>query len=288
MLIKTPQDINNIIENGKRLGDVLDRLEDMCKPGVTAWEIDATAEKMIIAAGGRPAFKGYKTHVADRPFPATICASFNSEVVHGIPRKNAVLKEGDIFSIDIGMDWPAFAKAKAGDAHPNAYKAKTGKANKNKIRGVYTDTAFTVAIGSIPPKTQKLLEVTRESMERGIAAALPGNSIADIGKAVENYVRSQGKYGIVRDLVGHGVGHAVHEEPFIPNYYDPSLESIKLRPGMVIAIEPMIALGSWEVVTLNDGWTIAMADNSLSAHFEHTVIITEEGNIVATRRPSEK
>lgn len=278
MLIKTQQDINNIIENGKRMGEILEKLEAMCKPGVSAWEIDVAAEKMIVAAGGRPAFKGYKTHVADRPFPATICASFNSEVVHGIPRKNAILNTGDIFTIDIGMEWPTHARPEG---------ATKGKPGKNKVRGVYTDTALTVAVGSIPAKTQKLLDVTRESMERGIAAALPGNSIADIGKAVEGYVRSQGKYGIVRDLVGHGVGHNVHEEPFIPNYYDESLESIKLRPGMVIAIEPMIALGGWQVVTKNDGWTISMADNSLSAHFEHTIIITEEGNIVATRRPQE-
>ncbi len=286
MLIKTSQDINNLIENGKRMGEVLERLEGMCKPGVSAWEIDQAAEKMILEAGGRPAFKGYRTHVADRPFPATICASFNAEVVHGIPRKNAILKEGDIFSIDIGMVWPFVKNKEKATAGAGPRLGAVGV--RNKTRGVFTDTAVTVAVGAIPDKTRKLLDVTRESMERGIAAALPGNSIADIGKAVESYVRSQGKYGIVRDLVGHGVGHEVHEEPFIPNYYDKSLESIKLRPGMVIAIEPMIALGDWRVETMDDGWTIKMSDNSLSAHFEHTVIITEDGNIVATRRPSER
>jgi len=272
VLIKTQQDINNIIENGKRMGEILEKLEAMCQPGISAWEIDQAAEKMIIAAGGRPAFKGYRTHVSERPFPATICASFNEEVVHGIPRKDAILKEGDVFTIDIGMEWPHGAE----------------QAKDKKQRGVFTDTAVTVAVGSVADKTRKLLDVTRESMESGIIAAVPGNSIADIGKAVESYVRSQGKYGIVRDLFGHGVGHAVHEDPFIPNYYDKSLESIKLRPGMVIAIEPMISLGGWQVETMDDGWTIKMSDNSMSAHSEHTVIITEDGNIVATRRPSEK
>ena len=269
MIIKSAKDIKNILENGKRMGEVLEKLMAMCQVGVSAWDIDQAAEKLIIEAGGRPAFKGYQTHVSDRPFPATICASFNEEVVHGIPRKNAILKNGDLFSIDIGMEYPA------------------RRTTRSKERGTFSDTAVTLAIGSVPEKSKKLLDVTRESLEEGIKAAQPGNSIAAIGRAVESYIRSHGKYGIVRDLVGHGVGHKVHEEPQIPNYYDPSLESVKLRPGMVIAIEPMISLGSWQVETMDDGWTIRMRDKSLSAHFEHTIVITETGNIVATRRPSE-
>lgn len=262
MYIKSPQDIKNMRENGKYMGEILEKLAAKSRPGVSTWEIDQLAEKLIKKAGGRPAFKGYKTAVADRPFPATICASLNSELVHGIPRKNIFLRDGDIFSIDIGMEWPL-------------------------KKGVFSDTAITVAIGTISDATKKLFDVTRQALEEGIKAAQPGASIARIGEAVERYVKSQGKYGVVRDLVGHGVGHALHEEPFIPNYYDKSLENTFLKTGMIIAIEPMISLGSWKVETMSDGWTIKMADDSLSAHFEHTVIITEDGNFVATRRPHE-
>ncbi|MFA6106011.1 MAG: type I methionyl aminopeptidase [Patescibacteria group bacterium] len=263
MKFKSPEDIKNLIESGKRMGEILEQLAGICRIGISTLEVDKEAEKLIRKAGGNPVFKGYKTHVSDRPFPATICASLNHELVHGIPRKTTLLKDGDIFTIDVGMLWP------------------------NKKGGVITDTAITVAIGNIPERTQKLMAVTKEALERGIAAAKPGNSVASIGKAVESYVKSQGKYGVVRDLVGHGVGHAVHEDPFVPNYYDKKLESIKLEPGMVIAIEPMISLGDWRIETMKDGWTIKMADDSLSAHFEHTVVITETGNIVATRRPQE-
>lgn len=262
MLIKSPQDIKNMRENGKRMGEILEKLAVYSRPGVSTWEVDQLAEKLIKKAGGKPAFKGYKTSVADRPFPATICASLNSELVHGIPRKNMFLRDGDIFSIDIGMEYPL-------------------------KKGVFSDTALTVIIGEIPETTKKLLEVTRQALEEGIKAAQPGASVASIGRAVESYVKSQGKYGVVRDLVGHGVGHAVHEEPMIPNYYDKTLEKILLAPGMIIAIEPMISLGGWKVHTMPDGWTIKMSDDSLSAHFEHTVIITENGNEVATRRPNE-
>lgn len=273
MLIKTQQDIQNIKENCTLIGAILETLATKCVPGASVWEIDQMAEKMIRESGGRPAFKGYKTAGAELPFPATVCISLNAELVHGIPRKDVFLKDGDIVSLDIGMEWPSSAKASAG---------------KSTKRGVFSDTAITVAVGAVPEKTQKLLAVTHQALEEGIKAAQPGHSIASIGKAIEKYVKSQGKYGIVRDLVGHGVGHAVHEEPMIPNYYDPELEGILLRPGMVIAIEPMISLGGWRVETMPDGWTIKMSDSSLSAHFEHTVIITEDGNIVATRRPSEK
>lgn len=270
MLIKTQRDIENIKKNGQLMGKILADLELLCKPGVSAFEIDKQAEKMIRAVGGKPAFKGYKTHVADRPFPATVCISRNEELVHGIPKKSTIFKDGDIVTLDIGMAWP------------------TGKAAQKGEREVITDTAVTFAIGTIAPKTKKLLEVTKEALERGIKAVQPGNSVASIGAAIQDYVESQGKYGIVRDLTGHGVGYAVHEEPFVPNYYDSSLESIMLKPGMVIAIEPMISTGGWKVHTMDDGWTIKMSDNSMSAHFEHTVIITEDGNVVATRRPEEK
>lgn len=259
MLIKTPEEIKLIKQGGRIIGRILDDLAKMCKPGISTWEIDSAAEKMITAAGGRPSFKGYKSRSGDIPFPSAICASVNEELVHGIAKKDRILKNGDIFTIDIGMEWG----------------------------GLYTDTAVTVAIGKIPAKIRELMRVTQESLERAIDVIKPGNTVADIGKAVEDYVKSQGKYGIVRDLVGHGVGHAVHEEPRIPNYYDRNLDYIVLKPGMVVAIEPMISLGGWRVTTADDGWTIVMADKSLCAHFEHTVIITKSGNIVATRGPSE-
>lgn len=272
MLIKTQQDIEKIKQNCALIGVILETLANQCVPGASVWGIDQLAEKLIRESGGRPAFKGYKPAGAGRPFPATVCISRNSELVHGIPRKEIFLKDGDIVSLDIGMEWPTSVKATAG---------------KPAKKGVFSDTAVTVAVGTVPEATKKLLAVTRQALEEGIKAAQPGSSVASIGRAVEKYVKSQGKYGIVRDLVGHGVGHAVHEEPMIPNYYDPALDGILLRPGMVIAIEPMIALGGWRVETMSDGWTIKMVDNSLSAHFEHTVIITEDSNIVATRRPGE-
>ena len=265
-LIKTQEEIKKILTGCKLTGEILEKLHKMVKPGMSTWEVDQMAEKMIHDVGGRPAFKGYKTHPDDIPFPSTICASIKEGLVHGIAKKKVVLKEGDIFTIDIGMEWPY----------------------KKGERGYYTDTAYTLAVGKISKENEKLLRVTEQSLEEAIKVAVPGNSVADIGRAVENYVKSQGKYGIIRDLVGHGVGHAVHEDPRIPNYYDPKLEKIKLKPGMVIAVEPMISTGDWRVKTGDDGWTIVMSDGSMSAHFEHTIVITETGNIVATRRPSEK
>lgn len=256
------------------LGQVLTKLAPLCVAGNSTWEIDMEAEKLIKAFGGRPAFKGYQTHAVDRPFPATVCASINEELVHGMPGKEIILKDGDILSLDIGMEWPAPSK-----------KEEISRHKRNS--GVFTDTAITLPIGKITPEAKRLLLITRQALEEAIAVCRPGASIAAIGKAIENYVNTQGKYGIVRELVGHGVGHKVHEEPYIPNYYDKKLESSILKPGMVIAIEPMIAIGHWKVETLKDGWTIKMADNSLCAHSEHTVIITETGNVVATRRKNE-
>ena len=283
MLIKTPEEIKKIKEGGQIIGRILDDLAKMCRPGISTWEIDMAAEKMILAAGGRPAFKGYKNRSTDRPFPSTICASINKELVHGIAQKEKILKNGDIFTIDIGMEWPV--RLQTSDFR---LQHKTGnRSPKSEVRGFYTDTALTIPIGKIPAKTRELLRVTQESLEMGIKAIKPGNTVADIGRAIEDYVKSQGKYGIVRDLVGHGVGHAVHEEPRIPNFYDRALDFIVLKPGMVVAIEPMISLGGWRVTTASDSWTIVMADGSLCAHFEHTIIITKSGNVVATRRPSE-
>lgn len=258
--IKSQEDMDAIAEGGKILGEILDTISEIAKPGISTAEIDAIAEKMIREVGGKPAFKHYQPGVHGAPFPSTVCSSVNEEVVHGIPTDEKVLKDGDVFTMDIGM----------------VYK------------GCYTDTANTVAVGTVSPEVKKLMDVTRESLERAIAVCHAGNTLADIGKAVENYVNSQGKYGIIRDLCGHGVGHAVHEEPMVLNFYDKSLKKWTLEPGVVIAIEPMITLGGEDIEVLNDDWTIVTKDKSLSAHFEHTIIITDGDPIVATRRKSEK
>lgn len=266
MLIKTKEEVKQLERGGKILGGILSRLAKMAKAGVSTAEIDEAAEKMIIKAGGRPSFKGYTSHHYDPPYPCTICASRNHEIVHGIARADVILADGDNLGIDIGMEWP----------------------HKKGTRGYFTDTAMTVAVGKIDDKHRELLRVTRAALEMGIKAARPGCTVADIGRAIEDYVRSQGKYGIIRDLVGHGVGHEVHEEPRVPNYYDRALERWVLKSGMVLALEPMITLGGHNIQTAADQWTIETADGSLCAHFEHTLVITKTGCRVLTRRPGER
>jgi methionyl aminopeptidase len=265
MFIKDREAITQIKKGGKKLGAILNKLAKMSKPGISLLEIDKEAEKLIKKVGGRPAFKGYRSSPSDDPFPSTICASVNQELVHSSGKRKLKLKEGDIFSIDIGMEYPY----------------------KKNYRGFYTDTAITVAVGKISDETKKLMRTTYGALRAGINAVQPGNSVADIGKAIENYVKSQGKYGIIRDLVGHGVGYEVHEEPRIPNFYDKNLDNWILKSGMVIAIEPMISLGGYKVKTGEDGWTIEMADNSLCSHYEHTIIVSDKGPIIATLRKGE-
>jgi len=256
------------------MGEILAELEKMIKPGVSAWEIDQEAEKLIHKAGGKPAFKGYQPRSSDTPFPGTVCVCINDELVHGIPTKEKVIRAGDIVSLDIGMEYPM----------QNAeFRMQNGK----KQGGYFTDTALTVAVGEVKDEARRLLEVTKQALEIGMAQCKPVNTIADIGRAIETYVRAQGNYGIVRDLVGHGVGHKPHEAPAVPNYYSRELEGWKLEPGVVIAIEPMITLGGHEITTDPDRWTIRTQDRSLCAHFEHTIIITGDKPIVATRRSNE-
>lgn len=268
MFIKTSKEIERIAEAGRRMGEILEALEGLVKPGLSTLALDAEAERMIRDAGGIPAFKGYRSRRSDPPFPATICASRNEEVVHGIPSKEKKLAEGDVFSIDIGMQWPAASGEGPGG------------------NGYFVDTALTVPVGRVPKKTLDLIAATKRALEIGIGEARPGNSVAAIGRAIQQYIEPLG-YGIVRDLVGHGVGHAVHEDPRVPNYYDKALESWILERGAVIAIEPMITAGSYAVETAEDGWTITTSDGSLSAHFEHTVVIGKEGPTVVTRRTNE-
>jgi len=267
--IKSQEEINYLIKGGKIIGEVLEKLGKMSKPGISAWEIDQEAEKLIKEAGGRPAFKGFRGSKSDPKFPSTICASINEEIVHGIATKEKVLKDGDIFSIDIGMQWPL-----------NCGKGKNGN-------GFFTDTAITVLVGDVEEKTKQLVSVTKKALEIGIKQCVIGNNVADIGKAIQDYIKPQG-YGIVRDLVGHGVGHDVHEEPRVPNYYDKNMDSWVFQEGVVIAIEPMITIGDYHIKTADDGWSISTVDGKLSSHQEHTIAITKNGPIIITKRPTEK
>lgn len=267
--IKTPEEVQLILEGGKILGDILEKISVLAVPGVSTWKLDVEAERLIKKNGGRPAFKNYRSSRQDPPFPGTVCVSINEELVHGIPSKDRILKEGDILSIDIGMQYPV--------------DSGLGKGGN----GFFTDTAVTLAIGKIDEKTQKLLDATQKSLEKVIENIELGSSIADIGKIIEGYIKPLG-YGIVEDLVGHGVGHDVHEDPRIPNYYDKSLEKWKIEVGAVIAVEPMITMGDYHIEVAEDGWSISTIDKSLCAHFEHTLVMTEDGLKVATRRPKEK
>ena len=267
---KKSSEIKYLREGGRKMGEILEILEKMIKPGVTGFAIDEMAEKLILEAGGIPAFKGYRSRKGDIPFPGTLCFSLNDEVVHGIPTKEKIIQSGDLVSLDIGMQYPANCGVGPGG------------------NGFFVDTALTVVVGKkIPKKIRDLIEVTRVALEKGLEQCVVGNTVADIGRAIEDYVNSQGKYGIVRDLVGHGVGHAVHEDPHVPNYYSEEYENWILKENVVLALEPMISEGTWKVKTASDGWSIQTADGSMSAHFEHTVIITKKGPEVITRRPNE-
>lgn len=232
------------------VADVLGALKAMVLTGVTTLDLDAVAESLVRDGGAEPAFKGY------RGYPATLCASVNDEVVHGIPSKRP-LKAGDIVSLDVGV----------------------------LLDGFYGDSALTVPVGEISVVAAKLLSVTEQSLERAISAVRVGARVSDLGYAVQHYVEANG-YSVVREFVGHGIGTKLHEEPQIPNYGQPG-QGPRLAEGMVLAIEPMVNVGSATVKILKDGWTAVTSDGNLSAHFEHTVAVTAEGAEVLTRRSSE-
>ena len=244
--LKSDRELELMRKAGKIVAQILNEMCDMVKPGVSTFEIDKFGESRCKDFKVVPAFKGY------HGFPATVCISVNDEVVHGIPSKKRVLKDGDIVGLDFGV----------------AYD------------GWYGDSARTVAVGLVKPEAKKLMEITQKSLELGIEQAREGNRIFDIGHAVQNYVEGFG-YGVVREFVGHGIGRALHEEPQVPNY-GPKGKGMQLKVGMVLAIEPMINAGGPEVKVLSDGWTAVTKDNSLSAHFEHTVAITPNGPEILT------
>jgi methionyl aminopeptidase len=235
----------------RRAGQVVVAAKRLCRdlvaPGISTLELDLEVEALIRRLGAEPAFKGY------RGFPATICISINEEVVHGIPAAHRRIKEGDIVGIDLGAI----------------------------VDGYYGDAAFTLAVGEIPPKVERLIDVTREALELAIVASRPGKRLGDISSTVQRHVESAG-FGVVRSFVGHGIGRQLHEDPQVPNFGEPGKGPV-LRPGMVLAIEPMVTMGHWEVRVLEDRWTAVTADGSLAAHFEETVAITEHGPDVLTR-----
>src|SRR6476661_4481080 len=233
---------------GKLVGQVLTALTAKVEPGVTTADLDAIAEGLILDAGAIPAFKGY------HGYPATICASVNDEVIHGIPSGQRVLQPGDVISIDVGAS----------------------------LEGYYGDSAVTLAVGPVSEEAARLLRVTEESLYKAIEQARPGGRVSDIGHAVQKHVEAHG-FSVVREFVGHGIGVRMHEEPQVPNYGEPG-HGPRLTEGMVLAIEPMVNAGKPAVKVLSDGWTAVTRDTSLSAHFEHTVAITASGAWILTAR----
>lgn len=252
VIIKTKKEIEALREGGKRLSTILHAVAAKVAPGVSAKDLDMYAEELIRKGGDEPAFLNYRPHGAECPFPASLCVSINSHVVHGIPAKDRILKEGDIVSIDLGL----------------------------KHKGTFSDMALTVPVGKISKADLELLRATKEALMTGIQAAEVGNKTGDIGYAIEKFVAK--RYGIVRELAGHGVGREIHEDPYVPNFGKKGTGE-PLVPGMVIAIEPMLNHGGDDVVMDRDRWTIKTADNKKSAHFEHTVLITENGPEILTQ-----
>jgi methionyl aminopeptidase len=245
IVCKSASELDMMLASNQLLARVLEDLRPLIVPGVSTAEIDREAERLVRKAGAVPAFKGY------RGYPATVCASVNDEVVHGIPSSRK-LHEGDILSLDMGL----------------------------KLDGFYGDCAITVGVGQIGAEPQRLLDVTQQALELGIAAVKPGGRVSDIGHAVQAFVEAQG-FSVVREFVGHGIGSQMHEEPQVPNY-GPAGRGPRLVEGMVLAIEPMVNMGRAGVKVLKDGWTAVTVDGSLSAHFEHTVAVMAHGPWVLT------
>ncbi|HET6381707.1 MAG TPA: type I methionyl aminopeptidase [candidate division Zixibacteria bacterium] len=249
--IKRPEEIARMRHAGLILADVLDALRAELRPGVSTADLDRIAEGIMRDAGAVPSFKGYGSNP---PFPGSICASINDEVVHGIPSPKRKLRDGDLVSLDVGCIW----------------------------QGWHADCARTWWVGSVPHEVRELVDATRRGMEAGIAAALPGNRLGDVGAAIEAVARERG-YGIVRPFVGHGIGQAMHEEPQVPNYGRPGT-GLRIEAGMCFAIEPMFNLGGDGVYVESDGWTVRTTDGSVSAHFENTIAVTDDGPQVLTER----
>ena len=247
ILIKSARELEHMRAAGRILVEVKERLKTLVRAGTSTRDIDEDVEAFIVGKGGQSAFKGY------RGYPATVCTSINHEVVHGIPSTKRKLKDGDIIGLDLGCI----------------------------VGGYYGDCAVTLPVGPVPARVQELLDVTRESLDKAIVQCRAGNRVGDISHAVQAHCESHG-FGVVRAFVGHGIGRSLHEEPQVPNFGEAGRGPV-LKAGMVLAIEPMVTMGSWEVQVLEDGWTAVTSDGSLAAHFEDTIAITENGPDVLTR-----
>ena len=255
-LIKTPEEIEKLKRGGVILARVLRQVVNHCRAGVTTDALEKMVRQEFEKVGGRPSFLGYQTSSKDVPYPGALCVSVNDEIVHGLSLPSRVIKDGDVVGLDLGL-W---------------------------YEGLATDMATTVMVGKVKPEVRALVEHTREALEQALLTVKEGAWVADIGAAIEDYIQPF-KYGIVKDLTGHGVGHAVHEEPQIPNYREPRSPRVRLEAGMVLAIEPMITLGTWKIKIKNDGWTIVTADKSPAAHFELTIVVTKTGYELITPWP---
>lgn len=247
IVIKSPREIELMREAGRIVALTLAALAERVREGITTAQLEEWAEEIIRKHGGIPSFKGY------RGYPASICVSVNEEVVHGIPSRKRVLKEGDVVSIDVGVIY----------------------------KGYHGDAAVTVGVGQVTEEARKLIEVARGALESAISAARAGNRLGDISWAIQNYAESNG-FNVVREYTGHGIGRYMHEDPQVPNVGVPGKGPL-LRPGMTLALEPMVVAGSWEVEVLQDGWTVVTKDRSLAAHFEHTIAITDGEAEILTR-----
>lgn len=251
--LKTPEELRRLREAGRLTGQLLRLLGVAVQPGLPVYELDELADAFLREHGAETVFRGYQPDFADTPFPGHICVSINEEVVHGLPNRKRRLREGDIVSIDVGVRWD----------------------------GYVGDAAATFPVGSVDPVHGRLIAVTREALARGIAQARPGHHIGAIGHAIETWVEHENGLRVIREYVGHGVGRHLHEDPVVPNYGVPH-QGLRLRPGLVIAIEPMVVTGSGETEVLPDGWTVVTRDGSFAAHFEHTVAITDRGPWILT------
>jgi methionyl aminopeptidase len=251
---KTAAELEKMRRSGLLVWEILEKLRTMVQEGITTHDLEVVAEKMMLDAGAKPAFKGYYTQSANSKYPFVLCTSVNEEIVHGMPSVKRVLKKGDVVSIDTGVS----------------------------LDGYFGDSAITVPVGEIAPQVQKLLDVTRESLALAIEQVKPGNRLFDVCGAVERHVVGNG-FSVVREMVGHGIGTRLHEEPQVPNYVDRRNENPRLKEGMVLAIEPMVNMGRADMKMLSNRWTAVAVDGKPSAHFEHSVAVVATGAWVLTR-----
>ena len=249
---KTKKEMEAMREGGKKLAEIMKELEGNVRIGKNTLDLDKLAEKLVFSIGGKPAFRGYQNGDT-KPYPATICASLNDEVVHGIPKKDVILKDGDLLKIDIGM----------------------------KYKGMFTDMARTFAIGNVSQNTHKIIKITEQSFWKGIKNLKAGKYLSDYSKTAQKHIEKNG-FSVVRNLVGHGVGKELHEPPQVPNYYNNKYYDVKLEPGMTLALEPMVNEGGFETILGKDGWVFKTKDGKLSAHYENTILITDRGIEVLT------